>query len=133
MGAAARTCGGALLLPVLLLLAAPLRAAPDARPAPGRHAVELCVATGAAAPSCGPAQVDLGRDGALRLRIDDVVYHLQLRSSQVEVVLTHGAVQIDEFTVPYAWAGSALTFVDDERSARYEIRFPETRPAVVKR
>ena len=131
MAAAARACClGA--LPLLVWAAPP--DSPPAPPAPGRHAAQLCVATrNAAPPSCGPAQADLGRDGALRLRIDDVVYHLRLRSSQVEVVLTHGAVQIDEFTVPYVWAGSALTFVDDARSARYEIRFPETRPAVVKR
>jgi hypothetical protein len=93
------------------------------RPAVGRHAGELCVATGPAEPSCGPAQVDLRRDGSARVRVDDLVYHLQLHSSQVEVVLMHGAMQVDEFTVPYAWIGSSLQFNDDERQVRYEVRF----------
>jgi hypothetical protein len=37
----------------------------------------------------------------------------------------HNIVQIDEFTVPYTWAGSTLQFDDDDRHSRYEIRFPE--------
>ena len=110
---------------LLALAALGVSTAPAARPEAGRHAAVLCVATAGGPPSCGPAQADLGRDGALRLRIDDVVYHLQLHSSQVEVVLMHGAMQIDEFTVPYEWVGSALQFSDDERSARYQIRFAE--------
>ena len=93
------------------------------RPAAGQHAAELCVATSNAAPSCGPAQVELRRDGSARVRIDDITYHLQLHSSQVEVVLMHGAMQIDEFTVPYEWLGPSLRFIDEERHARYEIRF----------
>ena len=98
-------------------------AVPEGRPAVGRHAGELCVATASAAPSCGPAQVDLRRDGSARVRIDDLVYRLQLHSSQVEVVLMHGAMQVDEFTVPYEWVGGALQFNDDERKVRYEVRF----------
>lgn len=95
----------------------------DGRPALGRHAAELCVATTPAGPSCGPAQVDLQRGGSARVRIDDLVYHLKLHSSQVEVVLMHGAVQVDEFTVPYEWVGRSLTFIDDDRKVRYEVRF----------
>jgi len=95
----------------------------EGRPAVGRHAAELCVATTDAAPSCGPAQVDLRRNGSARVQVDDVVYRLQLHSSQVEVVLMHGAMQIDEFTVPYAWVGRSLQFKDDERHVRYEVRF----------
>src|SRR5205085_11927395 len=97
-------------------------------PAAGRHAGELCVATGPAEPSCGPAQVDLRRDGSVRVRVDDLVYHLQLHSSQVEVVLMHGAMQVDEFTVPYAWVGRSLQFNDDERHVRYEVRFEKRMP-----
>lgn len=93
------------------------------RPAVGRHSGELCVATAAAAPNCGAAQIELRRDGSARVRIDDVVYQLQLHSSQVEVVLMHGTVQIDEFTVPYEWVGRTLQFSDDERDTRYEVRF----------
>jgi hypothetical protein len=95
----------------------------EGRPAVGRHAAQLCVTTAAATPSCGPAQVDLRRDGSARVRVDDVVYRLQLHSSQVDVVLMHGAMQIDEFTVPYEWVGRNLQFNDDERQVRYEVRF----------
>ena len=95
----------------------------EGRPAVGRHAGELCVANASAEPSCGPALVELRRDGSARVRINDLVYRLQLHSSQVEVVLMHGAMQIDEFTVPYAWVGRSLQFTDDERRVRYEVRF----------
>jgi len=95
----------------------------EGRPALGRHAAELCVTTASAEPSCGPAQAELRRDGSARVRIDDLVYRLQLHSSQVEVVLMHGAVQVDEFTVPYEWVGRSLQFNDDERNVRYEVRF----------
>lgn len=117
---AARQCIGAALL---VLGALDLSAAPLARPAAGRHAAELCVATLPKAPSCGPAQVDMRADGTLRVRIDDIVYNMKLNSSQVEVVVMHNVVQIDEFTVPYEWVGSSLQFVDNDRNARYEIRF----------
>lgn len=95
----------------------------EGRPTVGRHAGELCVANASAEPSCGPALVELRRDGSARVRINDLVYRLQLHSSQVEVVLMHGAMQIDEFTVPYAWVGRSLQFTDDERRVRYEVRF----------
>ena len=95
----------------------------EGRPTVGRHAGELCVANASAEPSCGPALVELRRDGSARVRINDLVYRLQLHSSQVDVVLMHGAVQIDEFTVPYAWVGRSLQFTDDERKVRYEVRF----------
>jgi hypothetical protein len=113
-------------MPMLLLAwasASASAAVSESRPALGRHAAELCVTTGPAEPSCGPAQAELRRDGSARVRIDDLVYHLQLHSSQVEVVLMHGAVQVDEFTVPYAWIGHSLQFNDDERKVRYEVRF----------
>jgi hypothetical protein len=120
--AAARLFLGALLS----LAALGLAAAPAARPEAGRYAAELCVATSAAPPTCGPVQVDVRSDGSLRLRVDDIVYRLQLNSSQVDAVVMHGAMQIDEFTVPYEWVGSALQF--NERNSRYEIRFPERKP-----
>ena len=122
-----RRCAGRLASALLVSLAAlNLSAAPASRPGVGRHAAELCVQTSAAPPSCGPAQVDLRRDGSARVRIDDIVYRLQLHSSQVDVVLMHGAVQIDEFTVPYEWVGRSLKFNDDDRSVRYEVRFAES-------
>ena len=35
----------------------------------------------------------------------------------------HGAVQIDEFSVPYEWVGRALRFNDPDRGVRYEVDF----------
>jgi hypothetical protein len=124
--AAARFVFAPLWLPVLIALAAaPAGAAPAARPEPGRHAAELCVATLPEPLKCGPAQADLRADGSLRLRVDDIVYALQLRSSQVEVVVMHNVVQIDEFTVPYEWVGGTLQFRDDDRNSRYEVRIQQ--------
>jgi proteasome assembly chaperone (PAC2) family protein len=117
---AARQAVGALLVLAVPGLAA---AAPATRPDVGRHVAELCVATSAAPPICGPAQADVRSDGSLRLRVDDMVYRLHLHSSQVDVVLMHGSMQIDDFTVPYEWVGDVLQF--SERNSRYEIRFPE--------
>jgi hypothetical protein len=107
----------------LSVCALSLPAAPSVRPAVGRHAAQLCVAVSSAAASCGPAQADLRSDGSLNVRVDDLVYHLKLHSSQVQVVLMHNAVVIDEFTVPYEWIGSALEFNDSDRNSRYEVRF----------
>jgi hypothetical protein len=98
------------------------------RPAVGRHAAQLCVTTTAnAAPSCGPAQVDIGQRSDIRVRVDDVVYHLQLHNSQLDVVLMHGSIEIDDFTATYQWSDKALRFDDDERNAHYEIRFDEAK------
>ena len=98
-------------------------AAPVAHPDVGRHTVQFCVATSSAPPGCGPAQADVRADGSLRVRVDDVVYNIRLRSSQVEIVVMHNVVQIDEFTAPFEWSGSALTFDDNPRRSRYELRF----------
>ena len=121
--AAPRWLGAALLAAAL----SGLDAAPLARPEADRHEARLCVATLPKPPSCGPAQVDLRSDGSVRLRIDDIVYRVRLRSSQVEVVVMHNVVQIDEFTVPYEWIGNTLQFKDDDRNSVYEIRFAQGR------
>lgn len=123
MKRAARRLGVALFA----LATASVSAAPLAGPDAGRHAAELCVATLPKPPSCGPAQVDLRADGTMRLRIDDIVYNMTLRSSQVVVIVMHNVVQIDEFTVPYEWVGNTLQFADDDRNSRYEIRFAQRR------
>ena len=115
---AARRAAGTLLSVLAIGAAAPLAAQPPF----GRHDGELCVAIGAAPASCGPAQIDL-HPGMLRLRIDDIVYRLHLRDRDVEVVLMHGAMQVDDFTVPFDWAGDVLRFEDAPRAARYEVRF----------
>lgn len=119
------SCRRAAVLAVLLLPAV-LAAAPP----PGRYDARLCVTVAAAAaPDCGPAQVEVLRDRRLRVRISDIVWHLQLHSSQAEVVLMHGTMQIDEFVAAYDWAGTALQFDDLDKRTRYELRLSPHQPA----
>lgn len=95
---------------------------PAAAPAAGRHAGELCVRTGDGPAQCGPAEVEF-RGNRLRVQVSDIVYRLRLRSSQADVVLMHGPMQIDEFVADYRWAPQGLQFVDDEKSVLYEVRW----------
>jgi hypothetical protein len=106
-------------LALLLTLAAGAAAA--AGPGPGRYDGRFCVTVGGAAPDCGPVAVDVLRERRLRVRIADIVYHLQLHSSQLDVVLMHGTMQIDGFVAPYEWAGEALQFDDLEKRTRYAL------------
>ena len=100
-----------------------------AAPSAGRYGAELCVTTSAsAAPGCGPAEVELQAGGSARVRISDLSYRLQLKSSQVDVVLMHGSTQIDEFTAPYEWVGNTLQFIDADKRARYELRLADRKP-----
>jgi D-serine deaminase-like pyridoxal phosphate-dependent protein len=101
-----------------------------AAPAAGRYAGSLCVASSATAASardCGPARVDLARAGLATIRVSDIAYALTLHSSQADVVVKHGAMQIDEFTADYEWTGSAteptLIFFDADKRVRYEVKF----------
>ena len=110
-------------------LAAAASAASAAMPAAGRYDAQLCVTLSAAAPGCGAAEVEWQRNGLARVRVNDIAYRLRLRSSQVEVVLTHGAMQIDEFVAPFEWVGSSLQFVDAAKSARYELRLGRRKAA----
>ena len=113
---------------LLLLLAA--SAAEANAPAPGRYDGQFCVTVASdTAASCGPAEVDVLRGRELRVRISDIVYHLKLNSSQVEVVLMHGTMQIDEFVSAYDWAGTALQFDDLDKRTRYELRLAPRQPA----
>ena len=113
---------------VLLALGGPAAAA-NATPGAGSYDAQLCVAVAAAAPSCGPAQVELQASGAARVRVSDFVYRLKLNSSQVEVALMHGAMQIDEFVAVYQWAGNSLQFVDADKNARYDLKLGERKTA----
>jgi hypothetical protein len=123
-GAAPARAGlAAACMAMLLPAASPAQAAP----APGQYDAELCVALGAAAPSCGPADLDWRRAGQARLRVSDIVYTLRLRTSQVDVALLHGAMQIDDFTAIYEWSGDTLRFVDAAKNVSYEVRFGRAR------
>jgi len=113
---------------LLLLLAA--SAAGANTPAPGRYDGQFCVTVASdSAASCGPAEVDVLRGRELRVRISDIVYRLRLHSSQVEVVLMHGTMQIDEFVAAYDWAGTALQFHDLDKRTHYELRLTPRAPA----
>ena len=107
---------------VLASLLTSILASAWAAPAAGRYHAELCVATSAAPPSCGPAQIDLQADGRMQVRLSDFEYRLQLNSSQVDVVLMHGTMQVDEFFAVWEWVGNSLRFVDRNKNTRYELR-----------
>ncbi len=106
---------------LLLALAAPAEAAP---PGAGRYSAELCVTLDTAAPSCGPADAQVLRGGSrVLVRVADIVWQLQLHSSQLDVVMMHGAMQIDGFVANYEWlTGPALEFVDADKRTRYALR-----------
>lgn len=98
-----------------------------ALPAAGHYDGRLCVATGDAPAGCGTAAVEVRPGGRLRVQVSDIVYRLELHSSQVDVVLTQGSMQLDEFTAQYDWQsdgrqGATLRFADTEKNARYEVR-----------
>ena len=116
-----RAATGALLALASLPLWAAL--APAAPTSPGRYVAQLCVTTIPAPPNCGPAEAELRRGGALRVRVDDLVYHLKLHRKQVDLMLMHGAVEVDDFVAPYQWAGRLLQFIDADRGVLYEVRF----------
>jgi len=107
---------------VASMLAAAMATAGAAAPAAGHYDAHLCVATGVAGPSCGPAEVELRANGEARVQVADIVYRLQLNSSQIEVVLMQGTMQLDEFVANYEWVGRSLRFDDKGKNARYEVR-----------
>lgn len=102
-------------------------AAAQATPAAGRCDGQLCVANRNGAPDCGPASVEWRRSGVASVRVSDMLYALTLKSSQVDVVLRHGAMQIDAFTGRYEWEGGSLQFVDADKGVRYEVQFGKRR------
>jgi hypothetical protein len=99
-----------------------------APPPPGLSAGELCVSVADAAASCGPVELRWRDRSRVQLQVSDIVYRLRLHSSQVEVTLMHGSMQIDEFTATYEWHGEVLRFDDIAKRTRYELR-PMPRPA----
>jgi hypothetical protein len=100
-----------------------LAASPSASagPATGRYEALLCVTNASQAPNCGPVTVELRAAGVVLMKVSDIVYDLKLHSSQVDVVLKHGAMQIDWFTANYEWQGDELHFFDAEKRVRYAV------------
>lgn len=129
MAAASRQVSGVRARCAVVCALAGFAAAAGANPGAGSYEAQLCVATSAAAPRCGPAQVELQAGGAARVRVSDFVYRLKLKSSQVEVALMHGPMLVDEFVAVYEWAGNSLQFVDADKNARYELKLGERRAA----
>ena len=105
--------------------AAVASAAADGPPMPGRYAARLCVQLLDAAgdPNCGPAEALVQPGNRLRVQVSDIVYRFELRSSQVDVVLMHGSMQVDRFTASYDWQGSTLQLIDLDKRTRYEVHF----------
>lgn len=94
-----------------------------AAPPPGHYdGAQLCVANGEAAPTCGAVELEWRHAKRARLRVSDVAYTLVLRTSQVDVTLQHGAMQIDAFTATYDWNGGTLRFTDAAKNVHYELR-----------
>lgn len=106
---------------VALALAVGAVAAHADMPARGHYAGRLCVAVGEAPADCGPARIEVLNARRLDVRIADIVYQLQLASSQVDVVLMHGTMQIDGFFAAYEWDGATLRFLDLEKRTRYAV------------
>lgn len=93
-------------------------------PVPGRYAGRMCVqplSDPQKPADCGPAEVWVQRSNRAQVRISDIVYRLALSSSQVDVVLMHGRMQIDSFTAVYDWQGATLQFSDRGKGMRYEV------------
>lgn len=107
---------------LVAMVAATAHAMAGSAPPAGRYEARLCVATAQADPECGAARVELRRAGQAHIRVSDLLYSLTLHSSQADVVLKHGAMQIDGFTATYEWRGMALHFVDAAKGVRYEVQ-----------
>jgi hypothetical protein len=117
-----------LALALTLLWATSPASADSGAPPPGRYEARLCTARlDGAAPDCGPAEAELRSGGFARVQVSDIVFRLELRSAQVDVVLMHGTMQIDEFTAPCEWVGTTLRFTDAQKGLRYELRLGNRR------
>ena len=96
-------------------------------PTDGHWDGELCVATNANPPSCGPADISLAR-GQARVQVSDIVYRLALHDGRLAMVLTHGSMQIDGFDAPFTWEDRVLRFQDPDTPVFYRIRFADHTP-----
>lgn len=94
---------------------------------------QMCVRPLQAAPKaadCGAVEIVKESGNQLAVRISDIVYRLQLHASHLDMVLMHGAMQIDELITAYDWQDKTLHFDDADKGMRYEIHFDKpTAPA----
>lgn len=118
---------------ILLLTAAGWVAAAPAKEAEGsRFGGQMCVRplkADSRIADCGPVEIAMQRGNKAKVRFSDIVYQLQLHANQLDVVLMHGAMQIDGFSTRYDWQGKTLLFDDPEKGLSYEIRFDQASPA----
>ncbi len=93
-------------------------------PPAGRYNGQMCVNAGGAAEQCGPVAVQF-RNGAARVQVSDLVYHLNWRApkTQMLLVLMHGSVQVDEFVTEALWSKQSMRFKDPEKDVHYEVRW----------
>jgi hypothetical protein len=88
----------------------------------GRYDGEFCVTVGESPQTCGAVDVHVLSAKLLMVRVADISYQLQLRSSQLlDVVTMHGAMQIDGFEAPYVWRGETLQFYDLSKRTCYQL------------
>jgi hypothetical protein len=102
-----------------LLLAS---AAAGGLPPPGHYEAQLCVAVAAQPPSCGAAEARLGVGGEIRVRVQDIAYHLSFDQGLLLGITTHGNMQVADFSSSYRWVGTTLMFGDRPRGLNYELQ-----------
>ncbi len=90
--------------------------------APGHYPAQMCAAVAAQAARCGPVQLHVQSAGQWALRVDDIVYRLQLRGPVLDAFVFHGTMQIDEFTATARFVGEALEFFDEGKNTRFTVR-----------
>jgi hypothetical protein len=93
-------------------------------PPAGRYEGQLCVSTAQATENCGAVAVQF-QSGAARVKVSDLVYHLQWRApqTQMQLVLMHGSVQVDQFVTEGLWSKQTLRFKDPDKDVFYELRW----------
>ena len=124
-----RSGGTATAWAAAALLCGAATAAPLTGPAVGRYDATLCVTSGAHAPSCGPADVDVRPGGSVSVQVSDIVYRLRVRTGQAAVVVTQGTMQIDEFDAGAEWSEGSLRFADADKNVRYDVQIGGIRRA----
>ena len=104
-----------------------------AAPAAGSYEARLCVTLAAQPPSCGAAQAQLS-GARLQVKVSDIAYRLNLQPQrargQLDVLLMHGSMQIDEFSSAYEWAANTLLFDDADKQTHYEVQFGKRQRAI---
>ena len=106
----------------LVAAVAGVASATSGAPPAGLYDARLCVTVSTQAPNCGPAEVRLSADGSLRVRVDDIAYHLSFEQGALLGITTHGNMQVAEFVSSYRWAGRSLMFGDGPRGLQFEVQ-----------